>query len=114
VSYWVGLVLGQGEPPRAPSLSHVKCMSWMGSRFNGHRAHDILGVVVSHSWVPLWRVCGTFICNAFFPGPSFSFYLSFFIFSLAQGEFEGHCPSVVTRWWQCHPQMPNGNEKLGS
>jgi hypothetical protein len=53
VSYWVDLALGQGEPLRSPSLSHVECMRWMGSRLNGHRAHDILGVVVSHSWVPL-------------------------------------------------------------
>jgi hypothetical protein len=31
-------------------------------------------------------------------GPSFAFYLSFFIFSFmkAQGEIEGHCPGVVT------------------
>jgi hypothetical protein len=44
------------------------------------------------------------------------FLLSFFlyIFFLAQGEVEGHCPGVVTRWWQCHPQIPNGNEKVGS
>jgi hypothetical protein len=56
-------------------------------------------------------VCGTFVHNAFFPSPLFAFYLSFFIFSLAQGEVEGHCPGVVTRWWQCYPQMPNGNEK---
>jgi hypothetical protein len=49
-------------------------------------------------------------------GPSFAFYLSFFIFSFmkAQGEIEGHCPGVVTKWWQCHPQIPNGNEKVGS
>jgi hypothetical protein len=53
VSYWVYLALGQGELPRGPSLSHVKCMRWMGSRLNGHMAHDIQGVVVSHSWVPL-------------------------------------------------------------
>jgi hypothetical protein len=53
VSYWVYLSLGQGELPRGPSLSHVKCMRWMGSRLNGHRAHDIQGVVVSHPWVPL-------------------------------------------------------------
>jgi hypothetical protein len=53
VFYWVDLALGQGEPPRGPSLSHVRCMKWMGSRLNGHRAHDILEVVVSHSWVPL-------------------------------------------------------------
>jgi hypothetical protein len=40
----------------------------------------------------------------------------FFIFSFktAQGEIEGHFPGVVTKWWQCHPQMPNGNEKVGS
>jgi hypothetical protein len=56
VSYWVDLALGQGEPPRGPSLSHVECMRWMGSRLNGHRAHDMLGVVVSHSWV-LCRGC---------------------------------------------------------
>jgi hypothetical protein len=53
VFYWVYLALGQGEPPRGPSLSHVKCMRWMGSRLDGHRAHEILGVIVSHSWVPL-------------------------------------------------------------
>jgi hypothetical protein len=52
VSYWVDLALGQGEPPRGP-LFHVRCMRWMGSRINGHRSHDILGVVVSHSLVPL-------------------------------------------------------------
>jgi hypothetical protein len=46
VSYWVHLSLGQGEPPRGPSLSHVRCMRWMGSRLNGHRAHDILGVII--------------------------------------------------------------------
>jgi hypothetical protein len=53
VSYWVDLPLAQGEPPRGPSLSHVRCMRWMGSGLNGNKAHDILGVVVSHSWVPL-------------------------------------------------------------
>jgi hypothetical protein len=53
MSYWVDLALGQGELPGGPSLSHVKCMRWLGSRLNGHRAHDILGVVVSHSWVLL-------------------------------------------------------------
>jgi hypothetical protein len=55
VSYWLGLSLGQGEPPRGPSLSHVKCMRWMGSRLNGKKTHDILGVVVSHSWIPFKR-----------------------------------------------------------
>jgi hypothetical protein len=53
VSYWVDLSLSKGEPPIGPSLSHVRCMRSMGSRLNGNRAHDILGVVVSHSWVPL-------------------------------------------------------------
>jgi hypothetical protein len=47
VSYWVDLALGQGELPRGTSLSHVKCMRWMGSRLNGHRSHDILGVIVA-------------------------------------------------------------------
>jgi hypothetical protein len=50
-------------------------------------------------------VCGTFVDNAFFPSPSFAFYLSFFIFPLAQGEFKGHFPGVVTKWWQWHPQI---------
>jgi hypothetical protein len=53
VSYWVNISLGQGEFPRDPSLSHVKWVKWLGSRLNGHRAHDIQEVVVSHSWVPL-------------------------------------------------------------
>ena len=53
VSYWVDLALGQGRFLRYPSLSHVNWMKWLGSRLNGHRAHDIQGVVVSHSWVPL-------------------------------------------------------------
>jgi hypothetical protein len=53
VSYWVDLALDQGELPGGPSLSHVNWMRWMGSRLNGHRAHEIQGVVVSHSWVPL-------------------------------------------------------------
>jgi hypothetical protein len=53
VSYWVGLTLGQGELPRGPSLIHVECIRWMISRLNGHRDHDILGVILSHSWVPL-------------------------------------------------------------
>ena len=53
VSCWVYISLGQGEFPRDPSLSHVKCMKCLGSRLNGHKAHDIQGVVVSHSWVPL-------------------------------------------------------------
>jgi hypothetical protein len=51
VSYWVDISLGQGELPIGPSLSHVKCMRWMGSRLNGNWDHDILGVIVSHSWV---------------------------------------------------------------
>jgi hypothetical protein len=43
-------------------------------------------------------------------------HLPFILFSfiIAQGEVEGHFPGVVTKWWQCHPQMPNGNEKVGS
>ena len=53
VSYWVYLALGQGNFPGDPSLSHVKWVRWLGSRLNGHRVHDIQGVVVSHSWVPL-------------------------------------------------------------
>jgi hypothetical protein len=53
VSYWVDLALGQGEFPRDASVSHVKWVRWLGSRLNGHRAHDIQEVVVSHSWVPL-------------------------------------------------------------
>jgi hypothetical protein len=53
VSYWVDLALDQGEFPRDPSLIHVKWMEWLGSRLNGHRYHDIQGVAVSHSWVPL-------------------------------------------------------------
>jgi hypothetical protein len=53
VSYRVDPALGQGEFPRDPSLSHVKWMKWLGSTLNGHRARDIQGVVVSHSWVPL-------------------------------------------------------------
>jgi hypothetical protein len=53
VSYWEDLSLGQRDFPIYPSLSHVKCIKWLGSRLNGNRAHDIQGVVVSHSWVPL-------------------------------------------------------------
>jgi hypothetical protein len=53
VSYWVYLSLGQGKFSRYPPPSHVKWVKWLGSRLNGHRAHDIQGVVVSHSWVPL-------------------------------------------------------------
>jgi hypothetical protein len=53
VSYWVDLALDQGEFPRDPSPSHVKWVKWLGSRLNGHMAHGIQGVVVSHSWVPL-------------------------------------------------------------
>ena len=53
VSYWVDLALGQGEPLKSPSLIHVECMRWMGSRLNGKRDHEILWVIVSHSWVPL-------------------------------------------------------------
>jgi hypothetical protein len=65
VSYSIDLALGQGELPGDPSLSHakwmkwlgslshVKWMKWLGSRLNGHRAHDMQGVIVSHSWVPL-------------------------------------------------------------
>jgi hypothetical protein len=47
------------------------------SRLNGHRAHDIQEVVVSHSWVPLQRVCGAFVRNALFPRPLFAI-VSFF------------------------------------
>jgi hypothetical protein len=53
VSYWVDLSLGQGEFPRDPSLSHVKWVKCLGSRLNGHRAHEIQEVVVSNSWFPL-------------------------------------------------------------
>jgi hypothetical protein len=53
VSYWVDLALVQGKVPREPYLRHVKWVRWLGSRLNGHRAHDIQEVVVSHSWVPL-------------------------------------------------------------
>jgi len=69
MSYWVDIALGQGELPRDPSLIHVNWMKWLGSRLNGHRDHDIQVVTVSHSWVPLYRVCGTFICNELFPSP---------------------------------------------
>jgi hypothetical protein len=79
VSYWVDISLGQGEFPRDPFLSLVKWIKWLGSRLNGHRDHDIQGVVVSHSWEPLYKVCGTFIRNALFPSPSIVFYLSFFV-----------------------------------
>jgi hypothetical protein len=41
VFYWIDLALGQGKFPRDPSLSHVKWVKWLGSRLNGHRAHDI-------------------------------------------------------------------------
>jgi hypothetical protein len=53
VSYWVDLSLGQGDRPRGPFLRHVECMRWMGSRLNGNKVHDIQGIIVSHSWVPL-------------------------------------------------------------
>jgi hypothetical protein len=53
VSYWVDLSLGQGEFPRDPSLNYVKWVKSLGSGLNGHGVHDIQGVVVSHSWVPL-------------------------------------------------------------
>jgi hypothetical protein len=52
VSYWVDVALGR-EFPKDPSLSHVKWVKWLGSRLNGHKAHDIEGVAVSHPWVPL-------------------------------------------------------------
>jgi hypothetical protein len=71
VSYWLDISLGQGDIPRDPSLSHVKWVKWLRSRLNGHRAHDIQEVIVSHSWVPLYRVCGTFVHNALFPSPIF-------------------------------------------
>jgi hypothetical protein len=52
VSYWVDIALCQGEFPRDPSPSHVKWVSWLGSRLNVHRDPDIQWVVVSHLWVP--------------------------------------------------------------
>jgi hypothetical protein len=30
----------------------------------GHGVHDIQWVIVSHLWVPLYRVCHTFVFNA--------------------------------------------------
>jgi hypothetical protein len=39
--YWVDLSLGKGKLLRDRSLSHVKWMKWLGSKLNGHRAHDI-------------------------------------------------------------------------
>jgi hypothetical protein len=53
VSCWVDLSLGQGNFPKDPSLSHAKWVRWLESILNGHRDHDLQGVVVSHSWVPL-------------------------------------------------------------
>jgi hypothetical protein len=53
VSYWVDLSLGQGVFPRDPSLSHVKWMKWLRVKTQWAWVHDIQGVVVSHSWVPL-------------------------------------------------------------
>jgi hypothetical protein len=53
VSYWVDLALGQGEFPGYPSPNHVKWLRWLGSRLNGHKTHDIQGILVSHSWEPL-------------------------------------------------------------
>jgi hypothetical protein len=50
VFYWVGLALGQGDFLRDPSLSHVKWMKWLGSRLNGHRDHDIQGVMQQKNW----------------------------------------------------------------
>jgi hypothetical protein len=37
-----------------------------GGKTFGHGVHDIQGVVVSHLWVPLQRVCCTFVFNATF------------------------------------------------
>jgi hypothetical protein len=59
-------------------------------------------------------VYGTFVRNAPFKRQLFSFYISLFIFYLEQGEVEGHFPSMVTIWWQCQSQIPNGNDKVGS
>jgi hypothetical protein len=53
VSYWAYLALGQGEFPRDPYIIHVNWVKSLGSRLNGHRAHDIQEFVVSRSWVPL-------------------------------------------------------------
>jgi hypothetical protein len=64
-----------------PYLSHVNEVEWMGEILNGHGFHDMQGSIVSHLCVPLWRVCCTFIQNAFFPSPSIAFYISFFVFS---------------------------------
>jgi hypothetical protein len=41
-----------------------------------HGVHDIQGIVVSHLWVPLYRVCCTFVFNAtFFQAHLFPFFL---------------------------------------
>ena len=77
MSYWVDFPLGQGEFPRDPSLRHVKWMKWLGLGLNGHRDNDIQRVIVSHSRVPLYRVCGTFVHNALFPSPLIAILLFF-------------------------------------
>jgi hypothetical protein len=41
VSSWIYISLGQGEFPIDLCLIHAKWVKWLGSRLNGHRAHDI-------------------------------------------------------------------------
>jgi hypothetical protein len=41
-------------------------------------------------------------------------FLYLFYFNRALVEFEDHYAGMVTKWWQCHPQTPNGNDKFGS
>jgi hypothetical protein len=80
VPYWVDISYVKECFPSYPSLIHVNWMKWLRIKTQQAWIHDIQGVVVYHSWVPLQRVCGTFVFNENFPRPSFfhSLFLSCF------------------------------------
>jgi len=66
VTYWVSRSLSQGVFPRWALSNSCGEYEVDGGKTFGHDVHDIQGFILSHLWVPLLRVCCTFIFNASF------------------------------------------------
>jgi hypothetical protein len=66
VTYWVRHSSSQGVFPRWTHSKSCKEDEVDGGKNIRHRVHDIQGFILSHLWVPLQRMCCSFVFNATF------------------------------------------------
>jgi hypothetical protein len=79
VPYWVGQFPSQAMFPKKTLSRSCNDMRWTGEKLLGMGFLTYQRFILSHLWVPLWRVCYILEFPLFvmqlFPSPLFAFFI---------------------------------------